>query len=163
MNSPISDIQVQDIDHLGIVAGIIDHIGLVEEVNRLLGTDSRQHVSPGIALKAMLLNALGFVCAPLYLFEQFFVGKATEHLLGPGIQAEHLNDDRLGRLLDLIYQYGTTELFVKVAMEASQRCGLQPPSRFNFLKCRRALLAGHPQRDEGRRAKAYPDYLRLLS
>lgn len=48
----------------------------------------------------MILNGLGLVSAPLYLFEKFFVGKATEHLLGEGISPAHLNDDRLGRVLD---------------------------------------------------------------
>jgi hypothetical protein len=38
----------------------------------------------------MILNGLGFVCAPLYLFGEFFCGKATEHLLGEGIKPEHL-------------------------------------------------------------------------
>jgi transposase len=46
----------------------------------------------------MLLNGLGFVSAPLYLFEKFFQGKATEQLLGFGIKPEHLNDDRLGNV-----------------------------------------------------------------
>lgn len=36
----------------------------------------------------MLLNGLGFVSAPLYWFEPFFVGKATEPLLGAGLTAE---------------------------------------------------------------------------
>jgi hypothetical protein len=49
-------------------------------------------VSTGQALKAMILNGLGFVSAPLYLFEQFFYGKATEHLIAPGIRPEHLNE-----------------------------------------------------------------------
>jgi hypothetical protein len=31
-------IEVRDIDHLEIVAGIIDKISLVEEINRKLGT-----------------------------------------------------------------------------------------------------------------------------
>jgi hypothetical protein len=31
-------IEVQDIDHLGIVAGIIDETGLVEEIDRRVGT-----------------------------------------------------------------------------------------------------------------------------
>ena len=48
--------------------------------------------------------------APLYLFEKFFVGKATEHLLGEGIKPEHLNDDRLGRILDKLHAKGLTEL-----------------------------------------------------
>lgn len=54
----------------------------------------------------MILNGLGFVSAPLYLFEKFFVGKATEHLLGEGVCPEHLNDDRLGRVLDKLYEAG---------------------------------------------------------
>src|SRR5215210_7070836 len=81
--SEAPQIEVQNIDHLGIVAGIIDEIGLVEEIDHLLGTHSQEHVSAGQALKAMILNGLGFVSAPLYLFEQFFYGKATEHLIAP--------------------------------------------------------------------------------
>lgn len=76
-----SEIRVQDIDHSGIVAGVIDEMGLVEQINQRLKQHPLQVVSPGQAVKAMILNGLGFVSAPLYLFEQFFVGKATEHLL----------------------------------------------------------------------------------
>ncbi len=36
----------------------------------------------------MILNGLGFLSAPLYLFENFFVGKATEHLIGEGVLPE---------------------------------------------------------------------------
>ena len=35
MNQPL-EIDVQDIDHLGIIAGIIDEIGIVEITNGLL-------------------------------------------------------------------------------------------------------------------------------
>src|SRR5215210_7639682 len=87
-------IEVQDIDHLGIVAGIVDAAGLVEEIDRRLGAHPQEHLSCGQAVKAMILNGLGFLSAPLYLFEEFFSGKATEHLIGPGVRAEHLNDDR---------------------------------------------------------------------
>ncbi len=76
------------------MAGIIDQMCLVEQINQILGTHHQEIVSPGQAVKAMILNGLGLVSAPLYLFEKFFVGKATEHLLGEGIRAEHLNDDR---------------------------------------------------------------------
>jgi transposase len=64
----------------------------------------------------MILNGLGLVSAPVYLFEKFFVGKATEHLLGVGIEPQHLNDDRLGRVLDQLFEVGLTPLFVKVAL-----------------------------------------------
>jgi transposase len=103
MTNSVLDIRVQDIDHLGIVAGIIDEMGLVEQINQLLGTHPQEMISPGQAVKAMILNGLGLVSAPLYLFEKFFVGKATEHLLGEGISPAHLNDDRLGRVLDKLY------------------------------------------------------------
>jgi hypothetical protein len=35
--STLKDIEIQNVDHLGIVAGIIDSIGLVQIVNELLG------------------------------------------------------------------------------------------------------------------------------
>jgi hypothetical protein len=35
-------------------------------------------------VKAMILNALGFLSAPLYLFSEFFESKAVSHLLGEG-------------------------------------------------------------------------------
>ena len=72
----------------------------------------------------MILNGLGFVSVPLYLFEKFFFGKATEHLLGEGIRPEHLNDDRLGRILDKLYAAGLTELFVTIALSAARRFGV---------------------------------------
>src|SRR5215208_6854241 len=120
-------IEVQDIDHLGIVAGIVDAAGLVEEIDRRLGAHPQEHLSCGQAVKAMILNGLGFLSAPLYLFEEFFSGKATEHLIGPGVRAEHLNDDRLGRVLDKLFEAGLTELFVGVASKASERLAVPEP------------------------------------
>jgi transposase len=120
-NFEASDIRVQDLDHCGIIAGICDEIGLVEQINKLLGTHPQEIISPGQVVKAMILNGLGFVSAPLYLFEKFFVGKATEHLLGEGIRPEHLNDDRLGRILDKLAESGLTETFVTVALKAARQ------------------------------------------
>jgi transposase len=124
MSSADNEIQVQNIDHLGIVAGIVDEIGLVEQVDELLGRHPQAVVSLGQVLKAMILNGLGFVSAPLYLFSQFFEGKAIEHLLGSGIEAEHLNDDRLGRALDDFYAYGVTKLFTTLALSAAGKFGV---------------------------------------
>ena len=53
------------------------------------------------------------------------MGKATEHLLGEGIEAAHLNDDYLGRLLDHVWAYGPSQLFSVVAMTAYRRFGLE--------------------------------------
>ncbi|NEO90446.1 MAG: DUF4277 domain-containing protein [Moorea sp. SIO3G5] len=40
-----SSIRVQDLDHCGIVAGMIDQIGLVEQINQELGTHSQEKLS----------------------------------------------------------------------------------------------------------------------
>src|SRR3954470_17805307 len=148
MNGPDTpQIEVQNIDHLGIVAGIVDEIGLVEEIDQLLGTHSQEHVSPGEAVKAMILNGLGFLSAPLYLFEEFFSGKATEHLIGPGIKPEHLNDDRLGRVLDNLFEAGLTEVFVGIASKASKRFGL-PKTKSVHLDATSFHLHGRYRDDE---------------
>jgi transposase len=119
--SSVPEISVQNLDHLGLVAGLIDEIGIVEQINQLVGEKPGEIVSPGHAVKAMILNGLGLVSAPLYLFSQFFEGKATEHLIGEGIQPEHLNDDRLGRVLDKLYVTGTSQIFTLVALAAAQK------------------------------------------
>ncbi len=122
------EIRVQDIDHCGIVAGICDEMKLVEQINRLVGTHGQEIISAGQVVKAMVLNGLGFVSTPLYLFEKFFVGKATEHLLGEGMRPEHLNDDRLGRVLDKLYAAGLMEVFVTVALSAGRQFGVKMES-----------------------------------
>jgi transposase len=97
MEQPSSTINIVNLDHLGIVAGIIDEMELVEEVNKTVGIKTRETLSPGQVMKAMILNGLGFLSAPIYLFDTFFIGKATEHLIGEGVTPEQLNDDRIGR------------------------------------------------------------------
>lgn len=120
-----SEMKVENLNHLGIVAGLIDEMEIVEILNEKLGTDPREKISTGVAVKAMLLNGLGFVSAPLYLFEQFFQGKATEQLLGKGIKAENLNDDRLGKALDKLYEGGLSEIFMAVSLKAVEKFGVK--------------------------------------
>ena len=122
-NQPI-EIDVQDIDHLGLIAGIVDEIGIVEIINRLLGNHPLEEISAGYVVKALILNCLGFLTAPLYLFSQFFVGKATEHLIGPDVKPEQLNDSRIGRVLDQLYKKGLTSVFVEIALAAVKRFGV---------------------------------------
>lgn len=86
--SPTSEIKIKNIVHLGIVAGIIDEIGIVETVNSKLGIDSREKISSGKIVKAILINGLGFVSKPLYLFSQLFEDKGSERLLGEGIRSQ---------------------------------------------------------------------------
>jgi len=81
-------------------------------------------VSVGTATVAMILNGLGFSNRRLYLVSQFFATKPVEHLLGPGITAELLHDDCLGRTLDWLYAHDPTTLFAGIARQARQRFGV---------------------------------------
>lgn len=121
MNYKIDEIEIKNLDHLGIVAGIIDEIGIVEKVNELLGTDSREKINCGEVVKAIILNGLGFVAQPLYLFSNFFKDKAVEHLLGAGVKAEELNDDKLGRVMDKLYKYGLNNIFLIIGLEVIKK------------------------------------------
>src|SRR5215471_12254924 len=81
-------------------------------------------VSVGTATVALVLNGLGWSNRQLYLVPQFFADKPIDHLLGPGIRAEELNDDCLGRTLDWLYEHNVTTLFAGLALRARQTFAL---------------------------------------
>lgn len=113
------------LDHLGLIAGMVDELGLVKLIDTLVIQDHQQrHVSVGQCVKAMIINGLGFVNRTLYLMPHFFKDKPVGRLLGEGIEAEHLNDDILGRALDAIYKYGPEELYGQLAAQSVKRLGL---------------------------------------
>jgi transposase len=117
----------ESLDHLGLVAGMFDELGIGEVIDRATQQDPEQRiVTLGNAVKAMVLNGLGFVNQQLYLVPMFFQNKPTQRLIAPGIDATHLNDDTLGRALDTLYAHGVTELYALIATTAAQRLGLTP-------------------------------------
>ncbi|MDE5068160.1 MAG: DUF4277 domain-containing protein [Trichodesmium sp. St16_bin4-tuft] len=60
-------IEVSNIDHLGLLAGIIDEIGIENKINQLLGEELPEKIIGGQAVKGMILNRLGKVSFILYL------------------------------------------------------------------------------------------------
>jgi len=117
----LTEIEIKNINHLGIVAGIIDELQIVEIINQELGIDEQEIVNSGEIVKAIILNGLGFISQPLYLFPKFFEDKATEHLLGKGILAEHLNDYKIGRVMDKLIEYGLSKIFMLIALSAAKK------------------------------------------
>ncbi|GCL39020.1 transposase [Sphaerospermopsis reniformis] len=118
------EIEIQNIDHLGIVAGIIDAIGIVEIINELIGVEKGEKVNAGQVVKAMIINGLGFVSKPLYMFPEYFETIACEHLIGAGVKPEYLNDDKLGRVMDKLFIKGLDTIFFIIALKAAQRFGV---------------------------------------
>jgi transposase len=80
----------------------------------------------GEAVKAMVLNGLGFINQALYLVPRFFQNKPTYRLISPRVTPAQLNDDALGRALDPLYASGVTELYSLIAATAATRLGLAP-------------------------------------
>lgn len=120
------------LNHLGLVAGMYDELGIGELIDRLIIQDGdKRTVSIGQAIKGMVLNGLGFTYRALYLTPLFFRDKPVDRLIGEGIEAEHLNDDVLGRALDKIYRYGPEMLYSQVSMLAINR--LELPNGFAHL------------------------------
>ena len=124
--------RTQVLDHLGLVAGMFEELGITEVIDRATKQDPEMRiVTAGHAVKAMVLNGLGFINQQLYLVTHFFQNKPISRLIAPGIQASHLNDDTLGRALDTLYDFGVTALYSLMAATAATRLGLT--RTFNHL------------------------------
>lgn len=117
----LQEIEIKNINHLGLVAGIVDDIGIEKIINEVVGRDPRELINSGQVVKGIILNGLGFTSQPLYLFPKFFEDKATEHLIGKGIKAEYLNDDKIGRVMDKLYEKGLSSIFLKIALSVVQK------------------------------------------
>lgn len=106
---------VTRLDHLGIVAGLIKELGIIELVDERLTSDVREEISTGEAVAAMIINGLGFTTKPLCLTPEFFTNKPLELLFRQGVEAEHFNRSKLGRVLDSFFEYGCSNLFFEIA------------------------------------------------
>jgi transposase len=97
----------QVLDHLGLVAGMFDELSIDNIIDQATQQNPEMRDLPvGEAVKAMVLNGLGFINQALYLVPRFFQNKPTYRLISPRVAPEQLNDDALGRALDTLYAYG---------------------------------------------------------
>jgi transposase len=139
--SPISEVKIKNLDHLGIVAGLIDEIGIVEIINSKLGIDPREKISAGTVVKAILINGLGFVSRPLYLFSQFFEDKGIEELLGEEIKTDYINDDKIGRVMDELYKHGLNDIFIEVVLSVIKKFKIE--TKYSHLEATSLLQREH--------------------
>jgi len=117
--------RTQVLDHLGLVAGMLEALGLTEVIDRATKPDPEMRiVTAGHAVKAMVLNGLGFLNPQLSLVPHFFPNQPLSRLIAPGLQASHRHDATLGRALDTLYDFGVTALDGLIAATAATRLGL---------------------------------------
>src|SRR5439155_3984910 len=94
---PPQPYRTQVLDHLGLVAGMFEELGIAEVIDKATKQDPEMRiVTAGHAVKAMVLNGVGFVNHQLYLVPHFFHHKPPSQLIAPAMKASHLNDDTLG-------------------------------------------------------------------
>ncbi len=115
------EIEVKRIDHLGIVAGTIKDLDIIDIINNQLGLDEQEEISKGEVVAGMIMNGLGFVSRPLMLTPQFFENKALEVLFKDGVEADYFNRHKIGRVLDCVSDYGCEKLFGIIAAEACRK------------------------------------------
>jgi transposase len=132
--------KVERLDHLGIIAGVISDLKLVEFIDERISENSREEISCGEAVAGMILNGLGFSDRPLTLTPQFFENKALNRLFRPGVKAEHFNRFKLGRALDDCHAYGCDLLFAEVSTKICKAEGVD--TKFNSLDTTAFALTG---------------------
>jgi transposase len=115
------DLEIKRLDHLGIVAGVIKDLKLIEAIDQRLqkAENDQEMITPGEAIAGMIMNGLGFSDRPLSLTPQFFETKALETLFRPGVSADYFNRHKLGKVLDTAHDYGCEQLFYELS---SQSC-----------------------------------------
>jgi transposase len=78
----------KSLGHLGLVAGMIDELNIVENIDKQLQLDGVcREVGIGIICKVLILNGLGFSQRALYMVSSFFDDKPIDILLGNGTVA----------------------------------------------------------------------------
>jgi transposase len=117
----MAEVRVERLDHLGVVAGAIEDLWIVEMIDARIATDEQEQVSAGEAVAAMIMNGLGFSSQPLYTTPRFFENKPVEELFRKGVSAEHFNRFKLGRALDDAFTYGCDLLFSEIALRVCEK------------------------------------------
>lgn len=115
------DADIKRLDHLGIIKGTIDELGIIEAIDECCPSDGREEITVGEAVAGMILNGLGFSSRPLSLTPMFFKNKALEILFNKKIKAESFNISKLSRALDKVHDYGLERLFLILSSKA---CGI---------------------------------------
>src|ERR1700757_4260512 len=117
----MEQVRVERLDHLGLIASVIKDLGLIDMIDQRLVPDAQEVITPGEAIKGMILNGLGFANRPLSLTPQFFANTPLDLLFRPGVEAAMFNRFKLGRTLDEVDTYGCDLFLSEIALAVCQQ------------------------------------------
>ncbi|MCF8568609.1 IS1634 family transposase [Alicyclobacillus tolerans] len=100
-------------------AKLIDRFDWVQIIDDAAWRDDCK-LSVGTRVKALLIN-IGTDRKALYKVQEFYEKRDTEVLLGEGVSASDLNDDALGRALDILYDLDMDKLYPRLALHTAQQ------------------------------------------
>ena len=115
---------VERLDHHGIVASVIDELGLVELIDNMLPSHDQEKVSVGECVKAMIITGLGFTDVPMTLTPDFFKTTGVSRFFGDGFEAADFNRFKFGRALDKVFQLGCENVFALAATDVCRKEGI---------------------------------------
>src|SRR5262245_37539041 len=76
----------QVLDHLGLVAEMFDELGVSDVLDQATHQNPEMRdLTVGEAVKAMVLNGLGFINHAFYLVPRFFHNQLTSRLISPRV------------------------------------------------------------------------------
>lgn len=106
---------------LPVAAAYCRMLNLQEIIDNMV--DTRMHLSPGIAVQAMVLDVLNGR-SPLYRVEQFVEQQDRELLLGERIDPHLFNDTNIARSLDALFASGPSKIITEIGIQAAEVFGL---------------------------------------
>jgi Domain of unknown function (DUF4277) len=117
------------LDHLGLVAGMVDELGMGEGIDRATQHTPATRIGPaGHAVNALVLNGRGVVNQLLSLGPRFFQETPRSRLWAPLVsEATPRHDDALGRAVDTLDDSDGTALYRLIAATAAARLGRAAP------------------------------------
>ena len=115
INLDTDELTITDVGHLPIVKHYAKQINIVETIDVIV--QNEMQVSPGLTVLAMVLDTLSGR-SPLYRLQRFFEDKDTELLLGEAVDPGAFADHNVSRVLDSLYETGTSKIFSQIAQNA---------------------------------------------
>lgn len=120
LSEEVSKMTVYPAGASAVVAALCDALRIPEIINATVPWEAAQcHLSPGLRVKAMLINILVHRTA-LWRVERFYEHQDIKVLFGDQpVQPGELNDDALARALDKLAMVDLSLLFSSIALQAA--------------------------------------------
>ena len=124
MKPPIPEsLEITEVNWLPIARAFIEQIELESIINGLVPNEMRISVSQ--VVMGMVLDALSGR-TPLFRLQDSLTASTSEVLLGQEVPPETFADHNVGRVLDKLFEAGTTKIFSEIAQKAVEVFEIDP-------------------------------------